>query len=722
MKIAVLVFCLLHSISLFAQGVEEPTGIIYYDVLELSKYVENGELTVPDVNCSANPQDASCQKFVKWAMLVSPYVPEEVRGNARDVAEYLRDNNPFFEELIGEATAMSGFGDLRGALKSIPASLAGVNVTTIADGITQFLVERANEEINIMFFRKFKEFINHPDNQDFTVLFPTTSDFITRTEPFEYAYLLQAFKEAFRKDIASLPTNMQELLSTERFRKLLTKYPEIKSGVLALCFVSQIASNVHPTDALKQLADFDPELVKGNTYSAVKVGALLSESIRSREAGKVWVDPDDVYTQIFSHNVLRNIFLGLLYERAEGISFVTSVRVTTFREILVTLKENEAKALTVVDHYKSVYTNVVEADKLLKDIIEVRRKGASVGYEQYYHFFVTSIDATERIINVNHLLEEIGFPVGLPNDKKFRQYLDAMRAGADIYKYVNEKNYSSAIVRAITVYADVSQSDNLEAEMNELIAYVKAQRFNVDDEKLKQIAFILSDSVENALKKLTHDKKEMFLRIEAYFRELIRDPAWKEKLLRYGSFMAAVAQAESAEDVKHAIKAVALPPGSSEIKARSSVNFSVNGYAGFSYGQERGHSTAVYGTHLPIGLAISFGTGWEKEIGAITLLGTMVDLGAVATYRYSQDNTKALPDLTLQNILAPGGYLVFSRLFNSPLALNAGLQFGPMLREIADNPATGQTSATIENPRWRWNIGLTVDIPIFNVYTRPRTR
>jgi hypothetical protein len=212
--------------------------------------------------------------------------------------------------------------------------------------------------------------------------------------------------------------------------------------------------------------------------------------------------------------------------------------------------------------------------------------------------------------------------------------------------------------------------------------------------------------------------------IKQYLNKLCPDPALAERLLKYGSFAAALAEAKTADDLKNALNAAVAPVGSSIIKSTSSFSVAINGYVGFSAGAETaGAKASIYGMHVPVGLSANWGTG-GKTIGAVSLFLPIVDLGAVATYRYSSKDTLALPEFTLQNILAPGAYLVLGRLFNSPFAISAGVQYGPSLRKIQTTTSSGSTptttTAVIETAQWRWNIGLTIDIPLFMVYTKPR--
>src|SRR5215831_11607070 len=58
--------------------------------------------------------------------------------------------------------------------KSFFSSVAGLDVTNIANGIAEFMIKRAKEELTVAFFERFKKFSEeHPE---FRILFPKTAD------------------------------------------------------------------------------------------------------------------------------------------------------------------------------------------------------------------------------------------------------------------------------------------------------------------------------------------------------------------------------------------------------------------------------------------------------------------------------------------------------------------------------------------------------------------
>ena len=213
-----------------------------------------------------------------------------------------------------------------------------------------------------------------------------------------------------------------------------------------------------------------------------------------------------------------------------------------------------------------------------------------------------------------------------------------------------------------------------------------------------------------------------------------------QEVFRYGAFLAAVAQSRNPEDIKQAIRAIALPTGSYSIKRRSFANVSLNTYPGLTGGLEFARSDSQeelapnFGFTAPVGLAFSWGfrsrINDEKYLNnpryrrrvdrspevhdnrflnghAGSLFFPLIDLGAVVLFRLD-GSTNALPeDVGFQQVFSPG--VVYSHGFpNLPISLLAGAQVSPQLRKFGDEPADAI----------RFNLGVTVDLPMANFYTR----
>ena len=124
----------------------------------------------------------------------------------------------------------------------------------------------------------------------------------------------------------------------------------------------------------------------------------------------------------------------------------------------------------------------------------------------------------------------------------------------------------------------------------------------------------------------------------------------------------------------------------------------------------------IRGVYAPIGITISKSIPISEKIGSASLSAiiNLIDIGAFAAFRLKDPDTKDLPEVTFQNILAPGLGLVVG-IPKCPLSIGYTYQLGPLLRKI--DPVDIEVS---EKMNKRWQFFLAVDIPLLNFYTKPK--
>ncbi len=164
------------------------------------------------------------------------------------------------------------------------------------------------------------------------------------------------------------------------------------------------------------------------------------------------------------------------------------------------------------------------------------------------------------------------------------------------------------------------------------------------------------------------------------------DFRFAQALLKYGSFMASMARAETADEVAGIIEAMALPAGSASLKKYSRFSVGLNAYVGGFYGEETlietGQTSPVLGIAAPIGVALSLG-GKSRHPAAWSLFFSALDLGAITAFRFADTAAEELPEIQLGNLLAPGAHLVYG-FPGAPVSVGGGDPPGthPREREI----------------------------------------
>jgi hypothetical protein len=195
--------------------------------------------------------------------------------------------------------------------------------------------------------------------------------------------------------------------------------------------------------------------------------------------------------------------------------------------------------------------------------------------------------------------------------------------------------------------------------------------------------------------------------------------------------MANLVNAKSEEEVQAVLESSALPVGSSSIKKNSQWNIAFQSYLGAYWSNTKSDDfqsekawNNKFGVIAPIGFSFSYGF---KKCGSLSLFTSLIDLGAIVDYKLKYDTVQTNSTTTVKvskdykielgQIFSPGAYLVYGLPWNLPLSVGFGGQYGPGLSSI---DSTG--NIVTDNPYWRWNAFIAVDIPIFNIYNKERKR
>lgn len=111
-----------------------------------------------------------------------------------------------------------------------------IDARTVAVGLSDFIAERAQEELNLTFFNRFKENLSLDNPTELTKLFPDTRSLLYKFEITNYKTLLSHARESFTKDLKNLGVNFPKILD-------LPKYKELKNdpNVFNLSLIYRIA-------------------------------------------------------------------------------------------------------------------------------------------------------------------------------------------------------------------------------------------------------------------------------------------------------------------------------------------------------------------------------------------------------------------------------------------------------------------------------------------------
>ncbi|MEM1327316.1 MAG: hypothetical protein AAGI23_15240 [Bacteroidota bacterium] len=410
------------------------------------------------------------------------------------------------------------------------------------------------------------------------------------------------------------------------------------------------------------------------TYDSV---SIVPRNISSGKGVRKWITKQQ-FEQLMDDPIRRDAFLGLLYQRLKTVN--PNINFSP-----------EGIALTSTKLINTIY----ELDELRANVKYQKLQGKQLNFQDYYPFIRTTVDMLNILLTT---------PIGATAlDQQFTSLQDVPQISdqsLSLFENVFAENYGEAIrnvTNLLTIIWDVDV-ENAQAEMKAIQAAPLLAQQNA--------------SVPTNLKALEKQSK----------KRIKKNDQLKKAMVVYGTFMANIVAAQTADQVRGAIKAVAVPPGSSSVKRTAKFNVALNSYFGGGAYQEtltapqvtQNQQSSSVGLAVPVGVTASLGGLGKNGNWSYSLFVPVLDIGAVTAYRIDQQNVGGsgnLPELTFGNLIAPGGYLIVN-LPKSPFSISAGAQFGPQARQITVNGLDLNSSA------WRYGATFTIDVPVFNFFNR----
>lgn len=612
--------------------------------------------------------------------------------NEQFLAHYA--NNKFLDSLAKEVFARGGQQN-KFSFSSILSSIGGLDVTTISDGFAKFLVKRVKQELSIAFFERFRKILE--SQEDLKTLFPETVLLLdaVNEEIYDYERYIQNLREAFKHDIRIIHHNLPGII--DNHEAFFEKHKEAKAALLSGCYVAVALENrVHPGDILD---DYPIEYLDGlnkNFTGTIQSIQLLNASLRdvpTGEDGHYWV-PLKKLRELVTNQLALKFFLGLVFQDAvfkhNSIPFENG---KTLTQLLNTVAENWRTGLNTYTAYKRYVLDYGEKVNALNKMIDEYKNlpEDSAALEKYARYFRAAVDLIEystEIIELPIIKNHVN-----DNDRQLKlslgRYFEVSYAVSDLVIDISKKNYSAAINEVVKIYNLVRTKPAEESKKK-----VEAATANVKESPERDNARKVADTARTTL----------------------------DKLVKYGSFISTVAAAKNSDEVAEAIETAALPVGSSRIKRETLFNVALNAYVGPFIGYEKikgvdSGKINSYGITAPIGVSVSRGHSIlfipSNTNSSSSIFFSLVDIGALTAFRFTNDSTEKIPTIELRDIVSPG--IFFSHGFGkTPLSFNIGYQMGPLLRKVRlDENLVGKSYSRI-------SISIVVDIPVFNFHSRSK--
>ncbi len=740
--------------------------IAYQDAIELRKYaLPSGS----DLKFQALEDGDEGYIGILMKYLDLPDGQSEITKNEL-TRYYTEADNLFITEYLNPN---GGLDSAREGDKFTPAEASfgnpinGLNITTIADGLAKFLVERTKQELTLAFFEGFREDLN--DFQELRTLFPKTHGLLLAMgdEIYNFSAYINMLRETFEEDLRTIIPNLRTFIKSG----LLTKYIAINPVIgqileNSLFIADQLQNEAHPGDVLTALAnelsnDMGTNNIK-NLNPSVQLLDLLSQSLRSIKDDTYWISSGEL-GNLLDDTVTLKIYLGLLYQQGEKITFQAtddsaSTIPKTFREMLKEMApaatEFETNKVAIGNFLEKLMVQAKRIEKSLETIKRLNKDGEQKStYTEHYEFYISSLDFLQLSTKVGEipiLKKYVNF-----NRSKVDTYFAIAHRAGDLYLDVREQNYFSAVLNVQgllenAIYGITSEDRNdLEKKLIESIGHLEDAIQENQAGVKQQLDSFLSDQARflgvTSFTKLAEYRKtleddtlgtDQIAQLKALVKAIKSDTngtiadllkQYDEvlpKLFKYGNLAAGIAQAQDSDEVKKIIESVALPAGSASIKKKSKFNVALNAYVGLAAGSEYNgdvdETNFSFGVNAPVGISMSWGHrsilnyNKKKERTSSSIFLSLVDIGAVTRFRFADSKTEELPEIKLENVFAPGLYYVYG-LPKWPISLGVGGQLGPQLREVTT------TELNVDpNVSFTLQFFIAVDIPLLNFYTKSR--
>ncbi len=627
--------------------------VAYYDALSLSKLLDaHGHFK------TGQPQQDSLRT------ILSKYFGGQVR-TVGDFSDPVK--NPFMYRYFAVREA-GGFHGI--VTEGVLGGLGNFNVTNIADGIAQFLIERGKDEIDEAFFIKLKAFMD--EYPEFSTIFPNTYTFLGNFNSWEYSNLLNTLRAAFNNDLNQLPANLIKIRNLKpsdcnsgdtvkcRARiQAITNFLNNTNGGIFLLSALKVSDGITRGQKIPDIIDtlVQPNFLLGykntdsiktvNVKNSLKLVNIVSKSLRSNEAGRNYISSTE-FDGLVNNGTLRTIYLGLIFQQIAKANIVIN------GENVYQLLPPEG-----IDGMMNYLGAIQEQAENLQTVLHLLQRDKLNAKPDLSGDYSAMVENLQQLLQAIYNIKVLNGGLTTPHD--LNVFFDYTNQSLQIANDILIKNYNAAVMATLNLAATT----------------VKASA-----PQDQQLADFLSN------------------------------------FLRYASFASNVVTANNPADVKAAIDAVALPAGSYTAKQRSQFNISLNGYIGYAWDMQGFFSKEyAHGFYAPIGFSFTWGSKRKPFFQSIpiTLFASVIDVGSFISYNLSDNNqnTDALKqDVRLESIFSPS-LQVFVGIPKTPVVFGAGWRMTPKLFY------SGNSGFVTIQPQSVFNVSILIDIPIFTLHSTP---
>ncbi len=751
----ILILCINASPAFANSGTGKPDSISGYELLDAIKIDSllkidspiNGQnrvavLSIYQQYCYAIDTTTDsvqflqkCCKFHFDTIIANQIFPKRTRGSN---AQQLSVPSGAGASLSPQQTSGSSF----------------LSAPDVANAIANFVIERAKEELYTAFFIHLDTILNR--YPAIGSLFPQSTSQLNNIGDniFNFSIYLQNLRQAFTNDLGNLPTDIQIAEDKVPLNSFFNQRPGFKVLLNSGLYIAdELKDHAHPGDIIENLdiSEMDSVDRNGALKETLFTVQLLNHSIHGTDSTVYWVTPDQIKALASSPVAIAAYFSLLELSANKRANEMNDPLLTSFANT------DFPKALNLV------YTDIKDAQKFIlrlgariktieatvKTINTKEKKNEKILISDYSSMLIALADLLELPTDPE-LLNLVSWdqkPLGKTHMADYRRIIELMKSGGNLYLDISNQSYGAAIAEIGIILNNSMGKSISDGIKNDITNYIqKLDKTIVSDSTKKVLQSKIDDLTSGLISGNTSSNNggifgggnatsyaNLITAISALPTSLQGDVTSSlsnlaqrlvysklqdsstdiiANFLKIGSFVAAVSQAQNADDVSQALEAAALPVGSYMIKRKSNPSVMINSFIGAYVGEEKignqpSWSTPIYGMALPVGVSFNLLGG---SLGSFSFFASVLDLSAIAALRSSGDTTKPLPAFAWQNIISLGGYVSIG-ILDWPVSLNVGYQAGPALQTVTS------TNLNLRQENYsRMSVSLVVDVPLFTLY------
>ena len=720
-KIVFLSFLLLHTCLSFAQ--QAPAVPIYQASLKLTDSIKVYlKIKEPTSEQQLKMYDILGNYLLETRQLTKIEsvidIQRAFRGN-KFFREMLKENN-FWEFAEPISMASNERGTSSGGGKNLLSKVGNLNATIYADAFAKIIVKRFKQDMNALFFNKMKEEMER--SLELKTLFPNTYGGLVLIDKDIYVFeqYIAGLRQKMEEDLANVFANTNELLLTDKYA---AAFKGNQTGRDFLTTVTQLADglirNEHPGHIIEKL-HFGDDLEDGEG-SDLKAGLqtiqLISTSFRSTNAADsthYWVTGLDSLNLLVKGDALgAQVWLGTVYqlavdEKGQPIKFQNGQSLRFYINGLYDKKDNFFKMRQYVQGLIS-RVNIIEMSNKNLRLAEGKDE------KFYWDKMVSSYENILSLIKFVPTIQEIIEPESAMPRTWYKGIFVAETLSR-IYAEMKGREYHAAIQHIAELVQAVDSRPMYVKEGKDYIRIDTLTTFspNIANKftPVREYKSLSGTYMMKGLKPLIIDK--LYVDDDSLGKKPLTYTG-VQKFIKYSSFAASMVLAQSSDEVAYLLESTMTPSGGTHIKEKGWL-LSINSYIGLQNTFRQKDSAGFYSIAAPIGINLSYGLknsgtyplSKKQKIGNIQLFASLVDVGAIAGFRFS-NTTDSIPKIKLGNIFSPGLFLMVGRLFNTPLNFGLGYQAQPRLYAVKED------TIFLKKFQYRWNINLSWDIPFWHV-------